>query len=592
MDDASQFASEQRKKLERATRLHWFHWLIVILSLALTFGAWYYSKTQVEEKLKLQFTREADQVVALIVERMQKYEDGLWGGVGAVLSHNGKVTKEKWITYSKSISLDVKYPGINGVGIIYYVPKEKLAGFLEYERKTNDKNFRIHPFADRPYYLPITHIKPLKGNEKAVGLDMTFEKNRRAAALKARDTGLAKITGPITLVQDAAKTPGFLFYAPFYRNSNNKTVQARRDNFLGMVYAPFVVKKLMAGTLAREKRHVGVTLADNLNIIYDENIKNDSQYDPNPLFIKKVSLDLYGRKWNFTIRSDRSFRQAASSDQPITILICGIFIDCLLLGLFILLTRSNRKALQYADDVNTELNKKAISLEQSNNDIEQFTYLVSHDLKSPLHNINTLLNFIKSDIKSGNTSEININLKKISGFSERMIMLLNDLMLYASYVSGTYNKKKETVSIGDMLHEITKINNLDDDLLKLDLSVQFIKSEKFLLKSILNNLITNAYKYGLDGDEKQIDILSKKIDDMKIQISVRDYGRGIPQGKEERVFEMFQQLDRQDKEKGSGAGLSIVKKIIINAGGKIWIEHPSDGGAEFIIIWPCEFVTN
>ena len=69
----------------------------------------------------------------------------------------------------------------------------------------------------RPNIGPITYIEPVSTNAKAVGLDMAHEANRYAAAKQARDSGVARITGPIVLVQDEQHTPGFLFYAPFYR---------------------------------------------------------------------------------------------------------------------------------------------------------------------------------------------------------------------------------------------------------------------------------------------------------------------------------------------------------------------------------------
>jgi len=207
---------------------------------------------------------------------------------------------------------------------------------------------------------------------------MAHEKNRYTAAKNARDSGLAQITGPIELVQDEEKTPGFLFYAPFYNGGANQTLKERKENFSGMVYAPFMVKKLMQGTLLREKRRADIQINDGNHMLYNEHIETNNSYDPEPLFQKTIALDLYGRTWSIDVRSTKLFRKTAEYSQPLTILVGGIIIDSLIILLFVTLTRSNRKAVEYAESMTQELKEKAIHLEKSNKDMEQFSYLISH----------------------------------------------------------------------------------------------------------------------------------------------------------------------------------------------------------------------
>jgi CHASE1-domain containing sensor protein len=82
---------------------------------------------------------------------------------------------------------------------------------------------------------------------QAVGLYMTHETSRFTAAIKARNADTARITGPIVLFQDNEKTLGFLFYTPFYKGKygSHTTSQARKEKFFGLVYAPFIFKKLL-----------------------------------------------------------------------------------------------------------------------------------------------------------------------------------------------------------------------------------------------------------------------------------------------------------------------------------------------------------
>lgn len=334
---------KEKQIIERSARLHWFHWMVVVASLLLTLGAWYISKKSIEEKIALQFDRQARQVVELVVERMQKYEDGLWAGVAALQAMGGDVDYLEWQSFAANLQIDLKYPGINGIGVIHYVARDGLPAYLAEQRELR-ADYRVFPEHGREDLWPITYIEPVAANAQAVGLDMAHESNRYQAALRARDSGMAQMTAPITLVQDAAQTPGFLMFAPFYAPGSHATIAERQAAVRGLVYAPFVARKLMEGVLLREKRLVDIRIQDGDQVLYDEHHSAVPGHDPNPLFSKQFEVDLYGRHWLFDIRSAESFRQIAANNQPMLILIGGIIIDSLLLTLFILLAHSNSRA--------------------------------------------------------------------------------------------------------------------------------------------------------------------------------------------------------------------------------------------------------
>ena len=122
-----------RAKLMHDSSLHWFHWLAIALSLTITFGAWHVSKQYAEEKLTSQFDHEARQVVALVSDRMLKYEDALWGGVGAIAAANAtnsQFNEHNWRAFSNTLKIDKKYPGISGIGVIHRVESYELETYL------------------------------------------------------------------------------------------------------------------------------------------------------------------------------------------------------------------------------------------------------------------------------------------------------------------------------------------------------------------------------------------------------------------------------------------------------------------------------
>ena len=347
------------------SHLHWYHWLVIACSLFLTFSAWYISSQQVQQKMAAQFQFQSEQIVALVKERMEKYEEALWAGAAALNTMPTKATRENWRVFSSSLNIASRFPGINGIGVIHYVPPEDLEEYLDWQRQSMP-NYHIHPAHKLNEFWPITYIEPQLINLKAVGLDMAHEQNRFTAAKKARDTRSAQITAPITLVQDAKKTPGFLFYVPWYKYSltSDKRVSQQKE-FLGLVYAPFITSKLMGGTLSNRNRQVNFSIYDENSALYSELSTQSEDFDANPLFTKEVIIDIYGRPWKFLIQSSLLFRDQQSQNQPLIILIVGLFIDTLLFVLFVVLARSNQRAITYAEEVSENLKEQKYTLEQT-----------------------------------------------------------------------------------------------------------------------------------------------------------------------------------------------------------------------------------
>lgn len=343
-------------------RLHWYHWLVVIGSLVLTF-AWYLTSQQAQEKNAERFHFQANQIVQLVKERMGKYEEALWSGVAALQMMPVETDRKQWKVFADNLSIASRYPGINGIGVIHAHTKASLPAYLAWQRETLP-DYAIHPAHNKHEFWPITYIEPIDNNRKAVGLDMAHEVNRYTAIMKARDTGLAQITGPIVLVQDSKKTPGFLFYAPWYQPAKKPQSKAmRQQEMKGAVYAPFIVKKLMDGMLENKNRLVNFSIADGNDELYSELSNSSEDYDPNPLFRTTITVDLYGRPWQFDIQTSRIFREQHTRTHPLMILTGGLVIDSLLLVLFLLLASTNKRAVRYANEVTTELQASTETLE-------------------------------------------------------------------------------------------------------------------------------------------------------------------------------------------------------------------------------------
>jgi len=464
-------------KLKENGRLHWYHWLVVVLSLVLTLSAWQVTSRLAEQKSHIQFDFQADLLVELVKERMIKYEDALWAGVAAIHSQTDPINTDSWHAFATALSIEEKYPGINGIGIIDYVAPGKLDEYLEEQRKYRP-NYQIHPKHDKNEYWPITHIEPVAQNQKAVGLDMAHETNRYTASTKARDTATAQITGPIILVQDAKKTPGFLFFAPYYKiEQPPKSLALRRISFVANVYAPFIMEKLMQGTLKNENRLVNFRISDGKEVLYDELQAESTDYDINPLFSKELKIDMYGRHWRFELQSTNLFRDQVSNDQPLMILVGGISIDILLLILFVILARSNKKAIVYADKVTRELK---VSENKLSTTIDSM-----RDILITIDNSNIILSFNKA-------AELALGFKEIDVLGEDISILPDPNIESGESAEHHYLNVKNKRSYEEK--RIINVLNKEGRLLPIDLTMTKASSGSIDYYIVLIRDLSNELK--------------------------------------------------------------------------------------------------
>jgi len=557
-------------------QLHWYHWLIVVMSLLLTLSAWHITKQQNEDKIRLLFDRQVEQATSLIIERMQKYEDALWAGVALVQVTGKEISREQWRTYYNNLDIDTKYPGINGVGIIHNIPQEKLTSYLATQRASL-ADFHIHPKHQIPDLWPITYIEPQAKNAAAVGLDMAHENNRYTAALKARDTGLAQITGPIVLVQDEGKTAGFLFYAPFYQGGHQETLETRQERIGGLVYAPFVVKKLMQGTLNQDNRHIGIRISDKDEIIYDENQTEDPYFDKNSTLEARVTSEMYGRQWQFYIRSNLLGKEFSANNQPMIILVAGILIDTLLLSLFLVLARSNKKTTAYAAEVTKDLESMFLSN-------------MSHELRTPL---NAVTGFITICLKTKLTEKQSDYLEKAKLASSTLLSLINHTLDYSKIESGKLEIDKVEFSLFDLLHKIHAIFSIQASNKDINFWVELppsfpslILGDPLRIEQILLNLCANSFKFTTQGEIKIIVNFSMKNDDViAVDFMVTDTGIGITEEQITYLFESFKQADSSTTREygGTGLGLTICKQLAKLMGGDITVESEINVGSRFCV---------
>lgn len=564
------------------------HVVIVALSLAMTVGAWIYSKNQVDLQIENRFAAARDRTIGLIVDRMSRYEDALWSGVALIDAGDGATSHAEWRKFSRSLNLAKKYPGVSGIGVIHYIDKENYTDYQN-DRSAEGRSFSVFPEHEQDFMLPITFIEPENTNAAAIGLDVAHEVNRRNGLLASRDTGTAQITGPIFLVQDSGHTPGFLFYTPFYGGVKPNTVGTRRQQFSGVVYAPFVVRNLVEGLLSKELRDVRFSIRDGDQTIYDELDAVEPDHDDDPMFSDTVALEMYGRTWRVDIETNLGFRTQNGSDQPTMILLGGLVIEILVISMLSVLARSNLKAHTYAHHLTEELRAKTEHLEQANAEIEQFVYIASHDLKTPARGIGFLADVIEEDLEDiigplENHTDIKMQIDMIRERVGRMNDLTQGIMEFSRV--GTDNEEPAAgISIEAIVGDCVADFEVDPSQIRLSSEIDAVHCDSQSFRRVLENLIGNAFKYHPDPHSARVDLSIKVVGDM-LEVSVKDDGNGIAPEFHNRIFEVFQTLRKSGDPESTGIGLAIVKKAVQRHGHDVRVDSSLGHGAAFIFHWP------
>ncbi|MBL0340977.1 MAG: PAS domain-containing protein [Bacteroidetes bacterium] len=221
-------------------------------------------------------------------------------------------------------------------------------------------------------------------------------------------------------------------------------------------------------------------------------------------------------------------------------------------------------------------------LEKTNKELDEFAYVVSHDLKAPLHAISNLTSWIEDDMKGQFSDETSSNFNIIKSRVSRMEDLINGLLEFAR--ANHKKGEKSSVNLNDFINEVIEFCAVPPNCsIAIVNELPVLYGDKIKFQQIFANLIGNAIKYN-DKPEIHI-IISAEEKENEWLLSVKDNGPGIDSRFHEKVFVIFQTLNPRDTVESTGVGLAIVKKIIEEEGGEIWVESQPGMGADFRFTW-------
>jgi len=291
-----------------------------------------------------------------------------------------------------------------------------------------------------------------------------------------------------------------------------------------------------------------------------------------PLFAENEIIGVLG----FASATSRDFRKDAEFLETISNQVATGLQNALL----------HEQMQHYAQELERRVSQRTAELEAKNRELETFSYSVSHDLKAPLRGIDGYSQLLAEDYSGNLDAQGRLFLENIRYGINRMNQLIDDLLAYSRLERRAVTRKP--VYLKQMVQNIaSEWLNDPNNRAKISFNVdcQYVMADSESLTQALRNLIDNAIKFTRDVPEPSIEIGGAENDDHCV-MWVRDNGIGFDMQYADRIFEIFQRLNRVEEYPGTGIGLAMVRKAIERVGGRTWTDSAPGRGATFFIEIP------
>jgi len=604
------------KKIARKSKISWHRYvraiLVIVIGAIITMAMHTMIQQDYRARLYSRFVQDSRLYLTTIQRSIDRNVEVL-DSISRLFAASIKVDRHEFKAFVENAL--VRHTEIKALGFIPLVRAEDRQAYEEVAREEGYPAFRFKELdesgnlsvaGERDHYLPAYYVEPLKGNEVAMGLDHASNPTRLKALTRARDEGQMVITSRIILVQETGNQYGILMVYPLYLGGTIPGyIEARRENLHGFAVGVYRVGDLVDRALAGihiEGLHF--ELLDNaapegeqlLSVCTSEEVGIHTAslvFDPNLLpksnMVWKESLTIPSGSWSLQFVAGPRYIEAIGIRHEWVFTIAGILFTLMIAWYLVSVERSRAHAEGLVDD----LEDAKTTLEIRNEDLEAFVYMAAHDLRTPLVSIHGFLDLLSRSLEEDLDEQQQWIVERISANMKHFDLLLGDLL--------AFSRIHEEVIELDRIEIVVIVKRVMDEL-KSDMAAQDVTVtvqdglpevlfSGTRLYQVFSNLISNSLKFSTTGTPTVIEVGAGsapegvKIPNGHKLFFVRDNGIGIDRDWQDKIFQLFYRAEKE-KYPGSGAGLAIVKRIIEQEDGLIWVESTPGKGAVFFFTLP------
>lgn len=577
----------------------------LVVGIGLSFVAFVVAVDWTKRNVQTKFNR-ISQLQALQIEDSLTDNMDFVRTVAALHHVTEEIKFNAFSTFVKHFLPD--HPGLDGVIWAPRVQNDKrqehevgATHHQTYKIIERDADGKIVAAQARDEYFPVyyaEYAEPYVSEAYPIGMDLSSRPRFRQRMEKARDMGeLVMKKGGAELVIEGG-LPKYLVIYPVYTTKAKAldSIEQRREDLLGYVIGVEDMGDALEYSLDDTAiKGIDVRLFDLSDGIIPELVhvhKSKLRVDysgheavtPNEGLKFEKHFSAAGREWLIVTTPAPGYFSSDDSWIAWVVLGVGFFgtivFSAYLLGLAKQADKTENLVVQRTAELSLkkrELEAYSDALAHSNDELQQFAYVASHDLQEPLRMVSSFTQLLKQRYGEQLDENANEYIDFAIDGVERMRALINDLLTY-SRVDTTGRELKST----DMVEVMGwALSNLRATINEAQADISYdelprVRGDKSQLQRLMQNLISNAVKYRSETRKPTVKIGAVR-DGHEWLFSVTDNGVGIDSKYYERIFEIFQRLHAHDLYPGSGMGLAICKKIVKRHGGRIWLTQGPGG---------------
>ena len=456
--------------------------------------------------------------------------------------------------------------------------------FSELAEMLPNKNGIVKAFELAPDGV-VTDVFPKQGNEKAFGINMLTDHERKEDANRAKETGNYTLGGPYELKQGGT---GTLLFHPVYKSDPTDN-----DSFWGFVIMVIDWDKFID--------EIGVDRLSEASYCYeiwttDETTGNrfvlTQSQEHIPANSLTVECEIPNYTWYVDIIPEAGW---TSIYQWMIVIACSCITALMGATIFNQLRSKKYREKQYA----AELKKSAEQAKKASEAKTRFLFNMSHDIRTPMNAIIGFSDLLEKNLK--NEEKVREYLKKIKSSGNFLMTIINQVLEMARIESGTAILKTEAANLSELFYSVNTVLESDIQMkgihCSIDTNVQhkYAVCDKTKLQEIYLNIMSNAIKYTPDGHAIHVTINETVFDDKKARyvFVCEDTGIGMNPEYLPHIFDEFsrEHTATENKVSGTGLGLSIVKSFVELMNGKIHVESELGKGTKFTVEIPLELAS-